>query len=212
MEPGLLIFLGTGTVNCPPPVTRLHIEASQAKHLVPRIVAPIIKSVAIWKPDRKDKGVESVKLVIGADHAGFELKESMRIELVALGHELFDIGAYEYLKDDDYPDYAAAVGRAIASGEGDRGILICGSGVGACIAANKIQGARACLCHDIYSAAQGVEHDDMNILCLGGQIIGKALASKLIAGFLDARFIDEGRYRRRLNKTIALERQDDAGD
>ena len=146
-----------------------------------------------------------MKIVIGADHAGFELKNSVRKELEAKGYEVIDLGAFEYLKDDDYPDYAAAVGRAIASGEGQRGILICGSGVGACIAANKINGARACLCHDIYSATQGVEHDDMNILCLGGQIVGPALASKLIAGFLGAQFIDEGRYRRRLDKTVALE-------
>ena len=146
-----------------------------------------------------------MKIVIGADHAGFELKNSVRKELEAKGYEVIDLGAFEYLKDDDYPDYAAAVGRAIASGEGQRGILICGSGVGACIAANKINGARACLCHDIYSATQGVEHDDMNILCLGGQIVGPALASKLIAGFLGAQFIDAGRYRRRLDKTVALE-------
>lgn len=147
-----------------------------------------------------------MKVVIGADHAGFELKESMRQELIAQGHELFDVGAFEYLKDDDYPDYAAAVAQAIVSGKGERGVLICGSGVGACVAANKIPGARACLCHDIYSATQGVEHDDMNILCLGGQIIGKALARKLIDGFLTAQFIDEGRYRRRLDKVISLEK------
>jgi len=147
-----------------------------------------------------------VKVVIGADHAGFELKESMRQELIAQGLELFDVGAFEYLKDDDYPDYAAAVAQAIVSGKGERGVLICGSGVGACVAANKIPGARACLCHDIYSATQGVEHDDMNILCLGGQIIGKALARKLIDGFLTAQFIDEGRYRRRLDKIISLEK------
>jgi ribose 5-phosphate isomerase B len=146
-----------------------------------------------------------VKIVIGADHAGFELKETMRLELIAQGYELIDVGAFEYLKDDDYPDYAASVSRAISSEQAERGILICGSGVGACIAANKVKGARACLCHDIYSAAQGVEHDDMNILCLGGQIVGEALASKLIAGFLAARFLNEGRYLRRLNKTIALE-------
>jgi ribose 5-phosphate isomerase B len=147
-----------------------------------------------------------VKVVIGADHAGFELKESMRQELIAQGHELYDVGASEYLKDDDYPDYAAAVAQAIVSGKGERGVLICGSGVGACVAANKIRGVRACLCHDIYSATQGVEHDDMNILCLGGQIIGKALARKLIDGFLTAQFIDEGRYRRRLDKVISLEK------
>ncbi len=147
-----------------------------------------------------------MKVVIGADHAGFELKESVRQQLAAQGHKIFDVGAFEYLKDDDYPDYAAAVARAVTSGEGERGILICGSGVGACIAANKIRGARACLCHDIYSAAQGVEHDDMNILCLGGQIVGKALAAKLINGYLNAQFIGKGRHRRRVNKIIDLEK------
>jgi ribose 5-phosphate isomerase B len=146
-----------------------------------------------------------VKVVIGADHAGFELKESLRRELAAIGHEVIDVGAFEYIKEDDYPDYAEAVARSVVSGQGDRGLLVCGSGVGACIAANKIQGARACLCHDIYSAVQGVEHDDMNILCLGGLIVGRELASKLVRGFLDARFLDRGRYRRRLDKIIALE-------
>ena len=146
-----------------------------------------------------------MKIIIGADHAGFDLKEKVLQRLVEQDYEVVDLGAYEFLKDDDYPDYAAAVAKAIAAGEGDKGILICGSGVGASIAANKIPGARACLCHDIYSATQGVEHDDMNILCLGGQIIGAALAEKLIAGFLEARFFDEGRYRRRLDKVVALE-------
>lgn len=148
-----------------------------------------------------------MRIIIGADHAGYDLKEKVRLDLEAQGHQVVDVGASEYLSDDDYPDYSAAVARAVVSGQGERGILICGSGVGASIAANKITGARACLCHDIYSAAQGVEHDDMNILCLGGQIIGLALARKLIAGFLDAEFIDAGRYLRRLEKVIALESQ-----
>ena len=146
-----------------------------------------------------------MKVVIGADHAGFELKEIIRQELEASGFDVIDIGAFEYLKEDDYPDYAEAVARAIVSGRGERGVLVCGSGVGACIAANKIRGARACLCHDSYSAVQGVEHDDMNILCLGGLIVGQKLASKLVVGFLGANFIDQGRYRRRVDKTIALE-------
>lgn len=150
-----------------------------------------------------------MRIVIGADHAGFSLKERLRADLEAAGHEVVDVGAHEYDKDDDYPDFSAAVGRAVTAGEGERGILICGSGVGACIAANKIKGVRACLCHDIYSATQGVEHDDMNVLCLGGLIVGEALARKLVAGFLQASFIGEGRFRRRLDKVLALE--EDAG-
>lgn len=146
-----------------------------------------------------------MRVVIGADHAGFELKEAMRHYLKAAGHTVVDVGAYEYDKDDDYPDFSAAVGRAVVAGEGERGILVCGSGVGASIAANKIDGVRACLCHDIYSATQGVEHDDMNVLCLGGLIVGVELARRLVDGFLQAEFIGEGRYQRRLEKVIALE-------
>lgn len=146
-----------------------------------------------------------MRVVIGADHAGYELKEFISNEVQRLGYELLDVGAYTYDSDDDYPDFAAAVGRAVSEGKADRGILVCGSGVGASIAANKIKGVRACLCHDIYSAVQGVEHDDMNVICLGGLIIGRALAKKLVAGFLEAKFIESGRYLRRLNKVIDLE-------
>lgn len=149
--------------------------------------------------------MRQVKIVIGADHAGFALKQRIRQWLIDQGQEIVDVGAFEYLKNDDYPDYAAAVARAVVNGEGERGILVCGSGVGASIAANKVKGARACLCHDIYSASQGVEHDDMNILCLGGLIIGEQLAFRLVSGFLEARFLDQERFRRRLQKTIALE-------
>jgi ribose 5-phosphate isomerase B len=146
-----------------------------------------------------------MKIVIGADHAGLALKQLMKPELEAAGHTVLDVGAFEYDKEDDYPDFAAALARAVVNGEGERGILFCGSGVGACIAANKVKGARACLCHDIYSAAQGVEHDDMNILCIGGLIVGPALASKLVTGFLGATFIGSGRIQRRLEKVLALE-------
>jgi ribose 5-phosphate isomerase B len=146
-----------------------------------------------------------MKIVMGADHAGFALKEVLREELEAAGHSVLDVGAHHYDKDDDYPDFAAAVGHTVAAGEAERGILVCGSGVGACIAANKINGVRACLCHDIYSATQGVEHDDMNVLCLGSRIVGDALALKLIEGFLAATFIGEGRFQRRLDKVLALE-------
>ena len=146
-----------------------------------------------------------MRVVLGADHAGFALKEVLKIYLADQGYEVVDVGAHAYDGSDDYPDFSAAVGRAVAGGEAPRGILVCGSGVGACIAANKIKGVRACLCHDIYSATQGVEHDDMNVLCLGGLIVGEALARKLVDGFLSATFIGEGRFQRRLNKVLALE-------
>ncbi len=146
-----------------------------------------------------------MKIVLGADHAGFALKETLRGELLDAGYDVVDVGAHSYDKSDDYPDFAVAVAHAVVAQENTRGILVCGSGVGASIAANKIKGARACLCHDIYSAVQGVEHDDMNILCLGGLVVGPALARKLVAGFLSADFLAEGRYLRRLNKVIALE-------
>jgi ribose 5-phosphate isomerase B len=146
-----------------------------------------------------------MKIALGADHAGFHLKEQVREELLQVGYDVIDVGAYEYVKTDDYPDFAAAVARTVAAGEVERGILICGSGVGACIAANKIKGARACLCHDIYSATQGVEHDDMNVLCLGSLIAGSALVRKLIDGFLSAHYQAEERFQRRLDKVLALE-------
>ena len=146
-----------------------------------------------------------MKIVIGADHAGFALKETIAAELRAAGYEVVDVGAHEYIATDDYPDSAEAVARAVVAGAGEKGILVCGSGVGASIAANKIKGARACLCHDIYSAVQGVEHDDMNILCLGGQIVGPALARQLVKGFLGAKFDTAERFQRRLDKVLALE-------
>ena len=150
-----------------------------------------------------------MQIVIGADHAGFDLKESMKKDLIHAGFQIHDVGAYEYVATDDYPDSAEAVARAVVAGKGEKGILFCGSGVGASIAANKVRGARACLCHDIYSAVQGVEHDDMNILCLGGQIVGPALARKLIFGFLEAHFQVEERFVRRLEKVISLEESDE---
>lgn len=153
-----------------------------------------------------------MQVVIGADHAGLELKELLRQDLEAAGHTVLDVGAFVYDREDDYPDFAAAVGWAVSSGRAQRGILVCGSGVGACIAANKIPGVRACLCHDIYSAAQGVEHDDMNVLCLGGLIVGSALARKLMAGFLAAQFVEEARFRRRLNKVLALDLKKESPD
>ncbi len=147
-----------------------------------------------------------MRIVIGADHAGFELKEFIIGHLARAGHEVLDKGTHS-TEEVDFPDYARAVGEAVLGGEAERGILVCGSGVGACIAANKLAGIRASLCHDIYSAHQGVEHDDMNVLCLGAQIIGPQVALELVRAFLAARFSGEERYRRRLAKIEAMERE-----
>jgi ribose 5-phosphate isomerase B len=146
-----------------------------------------------------------MKLAIGADHAGYALKEEVRAYLEKLDHEVIDLGAYN-AEPSDYPDFAEAVGRALMAGRAERGILICGSGVGVNVAANKMPGIRACMCHDTYSAHQGVEHDNMNLLVLGARIIGPALAFDLVASFLHATFQkQEERFVRRLNKVIAIE-------
>ena len=145
-----------------------------------------------------------MKIVIGADHAGFELKNAMGDLLRALGHAVLDIGAFN-TNPSDYPDFAEAVGRAVLDGRAERGVLICGSGVGASVAANKLVGIRAAVCHDSYSAHQGVEHDNMNVLVLGSRIIGVKLAEDLVKAFLGAQFTNEERHRRRLAKIAALE-------
>jgi ribose 5-phosphate isomerase B len=146
-----------------------------------------------------------MKLAIGADHAGYPLKEEVRGYLEKLGHEVIDLGAFD-AEPSDYPDFAEAVGRAVIAGQAERGILVCGSGVGVCVAANKLPGIRACMCHDHYSAHQGVEHDNMNVLVLGARIIGAALAFDLIDAFLSAKFQSQvERYTRRLNKVLAIE-------
>jgi ribose 5-phosphate isomerase B len=146
-----------------------------------------------------------MKLVIAADHAGFLLKGEVRGYLEKLGHEVIDLGAFN-TEPSDYPDFAEAVGRALQAGRAERGILICGSGVGVCVAANKMPGIRACMCHDHYSAHQGVEHDNMNVLVLGARIIGQELAFDLVQSFLGARFqSQEERFVRRLNKVMAIE-------
>ena len=150
-----------------------------------------------------------MRIVIGADHAGFPLKEILSKYLGNLDHELIDVGTIN-TDSVDYPDYAEKVGLAILEGRGDRGILICGSGVGASVAVNKLPGIRAGLCHDTYSARQGVEHDDMNVLCLGTRVIGPELARDLVQAFLAARFTGEERHRRRLQKVQALEVRDGA--
>jgi len=147
-----------------------------------------------------------MRVGLAADHGGFELKEQMREELRAAGYEVVDFGAQEYQPQDDYPDFVVPLARAVAQGEVDRGIAICGSGVGASVAANKIRGGRAALITDPYSAHQGVEDDDLNIMCLGGRVTGHALAWDLIQTFLKARFKGLPRYQRRLDKLAALER------
>jgi ribose 5-phosphate isomerase B len=148
-----------------------------------------------------------MKVIIGADHGGFALKQELSETVRSAGHEIVDVGAHRYDAADDYPDFSLAVARAVARGEGERGIIVCGSGVGASVAANKVKGVRAGLCHDTYSARQGVEHDDMNVLCLGGRVVGSALAQELIRAFLGARFSGEERHARRLGKLLAADRQ-----
>jgi ribose 5-phosphate isomerase B len=145
-----------------------------------------------------------MRLALGADHAGFELKNLVAATLREAGHEILDLGTSGPAPV-DYPDFAAAVGEAVLDGRVDRGIVICGSGVGASVAANKLRGIRAAVCHDTYSAAQGVEHDDMNVLVLGSRVIGTAVAHELAKAFVGARFTKEERHVRRLAKVKALE-------
>ena len=152
-----------------------------------------------------------LRVALGADHGGFLLKQEL-VSRLQVNYEILDLGADSYQPDDDYPDFVVPVTKMVVSGEARRGILVCGSGVGACIAANKVPGIRAGLCHDVYSAHQGVEHDDMNVLCLGAQVVGVELATELVTAFLEARFFGEERYRRRLQKTQAIERQALLGD
>ncbi len=147
-----------------------------------------------------------MRVVIGADHAGFSLKNNLAEFLSALGYLVEDVGTCDETPV-DYPDIAVLVSQAIREGRVERGILICGSGVGASIAANKIPGIRAGLCHDTYSAHQGVEHDDTNVLVLGSRIIGTELARELVRAFLGARFTNEERHRRRVDKVMALEKR-----
>lgn len=146
-----------------------------------------------------------MKVALAADHAGLPLKEEIAALVSSLGHEVLDLGAHQYDKHDDYPDFARYIGQAIQHGQAERGILLCGSGVGASIAATKMKGVRAAVCHDAYSAAQGVEHDDLNVLCLGSRIIGGAVADVLVRAFLNARFSAEQRHQRRLDKVLAIE-------
>ena len=143
-------------------------------------------------------------VALGSDHGGFSLKHSIITAIESGGNTVLDLGTFDDTPV-DYPDYAKSVAEAVISGRAQRGVVLCGSGVGACVAANKFVGIRACLCHDTYSAHQGVEHDAMNILCLGARVIGPALAAELVQTFLAARFTGETRHKRRLEKIAAIE-------
>jgi ribose 5-phosphate isomerase B len=146
-----------------------------------------------------------MKVGIAADHGGFALKEEVAKSLRGSGHEVLDFGATQLEPGDDYPDFVVPLARAVAAKQVERGVALCGSGIGASIAANKVAGVRAGLIHDVFSARQGVEDDDMNVFCLGGKVIGSALALELVETFLAARFTDAARHRRRLAKVQALE-------
>ena len=146
-----------------------------------------------------------MRVAIAADHAGYQLKQFIAGELANLKYEVLDLGTQDPDVPDDYPDYADSLGQALLAKRADRGVLICGSGVGAAVAANKIHGIRAGLCHDHYSAHQGVEHDDMNVIVLGSRVIGVELARELVLAFLNAVYSAEERHQRRLAKVKALE-------
>lgn len=147
-----------------------------------------------------------MRVAIGADHAGFPLKQQLTGFLTSEGHTVFDLGTHS-TDSVDYPDYTVAVAHAVTEGRADRGIMICGSGVGASMAANKVKGVRASIAHDTYSARQAVEHDDMNLLCLGSRVIGPSLAEELVKTFLDARLVRKNSYLRRLAKIRSLDDQ-----
>jgi len=155
----------------------------------------------LQKDDKKPR------IALAADHAGFDLKQVVLKDLQAAGFETQDLGAHEPGKPDDYPDFAELLAESIRSGRADRGIIVCGSGVGVCVALNKFPGILAAICHDAYSARQGVEHDDMNVLCLGARIIGVELARDCVRAFLAARFSGEERHIRRLGKVRAIEQR-----
>ncbi|MCX7641583.1 MAG: ribose 5-phosphate isomerase B [Elusimicrobiales bacterium] len=148
-----------------------------------------------------------MKIALGNDHAGYELKKTILDFLKSKGYTVIDVGTNNPKTKSDYPDFAKKVAKKILSGNAEKGIIICGSGVGASIAANKIKGIRASVCHDTYSAHQGVEHDDMNVLCMGAKIIGSNLALEIVERFIKAKFIPEKRYIRRLNKIKFIEEE-----
>jgi ribose 5-phosphate isomerase B len=144
-------------------------------------------------------------VAIGSDHAGWTMKQELSASIRDAGHELRDLGTHGP-DSVDYPDFARAVAEAVSRGDAERGVLLCGSGVGVGVVANKVPGVRAAICHDTYSAHQGVEHDDLNVLCLGARVVGSELAREIVLRFLEARFTDEPRHRRRLDKLLAVER------
>ena len=146
-----------------------------------------------------------MKIALGADHGGFPLKQKIKTWLEDAGHHVTDVGALSFDAEDDYPDYAILVARSVGDQHSERGIIVCGSGVGAGVAANKVAGVRCAVCHDTYSARQGVEHDDMNVLSLGGRIVGEALAREIVSAFVSATFSGEERHVRRLRKVQALD-------
>lgn len=146
-----------------------------------------------------------MRIAIACDHGGFVLKEPLMDVLKNLGVKVLDLGAHRHDPGDDYPDFARYVGQAIQHTQAQRGVLVCGSGVGVSVAANKLPGVRAAVCHDTYSARQGVEHDDMNVLCLGARIVGDELARDLVCAFVQAKFSGKERHQRRLDKVIAIE-------
>jgi len=148
-----------------------------------------------------------MRIGIATDHGGFALKKELAARLRSAGHEIVDFGAHKLTPDDDYPDFVIPLGKAVASGEVHRGVAVCGSGVGACVCANKIKGVRACLIEDHFSAKQGVEDDNLNLLCLGGRIEGPELAWDLVQTFLAADFSQAPRHVRRLSKVATLENQ-----
>lgn len=149
-----------------------------------------------------------MRVGIAADHGGFDLKRQLAAALKSLSFEVTDFGACELVPEDDYPDFVVPLAKAVARGEVERGVAICGSGVGACVVANRVPGVRAALIHDVFSAHQGVEDDDMNVICLGARVIGYSLAWDLVQTFLKARFKGTERFQRRLEKVAALEREE----
>lgn len=146
-----------------------------------------------------------MRISVAADHNGYELKNEISEILKRDGHDVIDMGPHYLDPSDDYPDYAKPLAESVSSGETERGIMVCGSGVGASVAANKVKGVRAAVCHDIYSAHQGVEHDDMNVLCLGSRIVGTEVVRELVSAFISAEYTNEERHARRLTKVIEME-------
>lgn len=147
-----------------------------------------------------------MKISLAADHNGFDLKKEISDQLENEGHEVIDVGPHSHDPLDDYPDYAKKLADSVSRGESLRGIMICGSGVGASVASNKVKGIRAAVCHDIYSAHQGVEHDDMNVLCLGSRIVGTEVVRELVKAFIGAEYTGEERHQRRLDKVLDMEK------